>query len=107
MKRLLSVKVVRKVQAGARPLDENHASTEIFAIHAIFPPRLFISVSTEYANKIVFVVNICWVHSGVPPGLCERTKVWVLRWYLLRMRKKRVPHCPGSQAWALEIQQLP
>ncbi|WP_146009867.1 hypothetical protein [Janthinobacterium sp. ROICE36] len=88
MKRLLSVKVVREVQAGASPLDENHASTEIFAIHAIFQARLFICISNQYVNKIVFVVNIGRVHSGVPRGFFQRKRPFGDRRFSLRQHKR-------------------
>jgi hypothetical protein len=76
---------------------KNHASTESFSIHAIFQPQLFISVSTKYANKIVFVVNIWRVHSGVPAGLCKRNKGRASWWRFLRLRKKAGPCCGSAR----------
>ena len=58
-------------------------------------------------NKIVFVVNIWRVHSGVPPGLCERNSGRAWRWGFLRERKKSDVFCRVAGLRALEIQQLP
>jgi hypothetical protein len=106
MKWLLSVKVVGACKLALASWTKSHASTESFGIHAIFQRRLFISVSTQYANKIVFVVNIWRVHSGVPAGLRGRRVRRAWRWSFLRERKKRDGLDRAGRLRVLEIQQL-